>query len=330
MLFKPKPREKISIFYCYARKDKKPRDTLADHLSNLRWQGLITEWHDFDISPGQEWEHEIAAHLDTADIILLLITRNFMASYYCHEVEMKRAIERHKAKAARVIPILLGHVDWENAPFSKLQVLPSNAKPVSGWTDKDKAYVDICHGIKKVVNEFLGYTEKSQTRQTGPKLAAHTGRGTFAAEGYSTVATRQTKRLPPLRYQPSVGEKIQNVLRNFSFQEFKHRSRNYLVALLFTFGVLDLVVLPYFIYKWSTSPGVGIIGIIFIFILFIMGISSKHSAIGGIVAFIFFLVWTAVGIIYLPVYYHLSWSPATIFLTIFIVSLFRLELLRKH
>ena len=315
MLFKTKPRETISIFYCYARKDKRLRDTLADHLSNLKWQGLITEWYDYDISPGQEWEDEIAAHLDTADIILLLITRNFMASYYCHEVEMKRAIERHKAKEARVIPIHLSHVDWENAPFSKLQALPTGAKPVRAWSDKDKAYKDICQGIKKVVNEFLGY----------PK-------GSFAAEGYTTAATRQSKRLPPLKYAPSlgIGMRMKNVLRNFSFDAFKRRSRNYLIALLFTFGVVDLLVLPYFIYTWSVSSVAGIMVLVFVSILFIAGTFSKHSAIGGIVTFVFFLIWTVVGLLYLPGHYHLSLSPATIFLICFIVSLFRLELLRKH
>jgi hypothetical protein len=82
MLFNTKPTKTINIFYCYARKDRKARNTLADHLSNLRWQGYITEWHDLDISPGAEWEDEIATHLENADIILLLITHNFMASYY--------------------------------------------------------------------------------------------------------------------------------------------------------------------------------------------------------------------------------------------------------
>ena len=313
MLFKTKPRETISIFYCYARKDKKLRDTLADHLSNLKWQGLITEWYDFDISPGQEWEDEIAAHLDTADIILLLITRNFMASYYCHEVEMKRAIERHKAKDARVIPIHLSHVDWENAPFSKLQALPTEAKPVRAWSDKDKAYADICQGIKKVVNEFLGYPKRS-----------------FAAEGYSTAVPRQSKRLPPLKYAPSFGVRMQNVLRNFSFDAFNRRSRNYLIALLFTFGVVDLLVLPYFIYTWSVSSVAGILGLVFVSFLFIIGTFSKRSAIGGIVAFVLFIIWTVVGLFYLPGHYHLSWPPAIIFLIGFIVSLFRLELLRKH
>ncbi len=107
MPFETKPPRKINIFYCYARKDKKKRDTLADHLSNLRWQGYITDWCDLEISPGAEWEEEIATHLESADIILLLITPSFMASYYCHEIEMKRAIERHKERTARVIPILL-------------------------------------------------------------------------------------------------------------------------------------------------------------------------------------------------------------------------------
>jgi TIR domain len=80
MPFETKPPRKINIFYCYAREDRKARVTLANHLSNLRWQGYIDDWYDGEISPGDEWEEEIATHLENADIILLLITSNFMAS----------------------------------------------------------------------------------------------------------------------------------------------------------------------------------------------------------------------------------------------------------
>lgn len=155
------PSKSVSIFYCYAREDSTLQEDLEHHLSSLRWQGLITESHNFDISPGQEWEKEVADRLDKADIILLLISKDFMASYYIYEVQMRRAIERHRAGTARVIPILLRPVGWEDTPFSTLQVLPSNKKSVTEWgNSKDRAYVDIYQGIKRVVGEFLEEAEK--------------------------------------------------------------------------------------------------------------------------------------------------------------------------
>ena len=144
----------IEIFYCYAHEDEKLRDELNKRLFNLRKQGVITEWYDRDISAGIDWEQAINLHLDTAQIILLLISPDFMASDYCYSIEMKRALERHEAGDARVIPVLLKTVDWEDAPFQKLQALPKNTRPVSRWRDKNEAFAEIAKDIKEVAKEL--------------------------------------------------------------------------------------------------------------------------------------------------------------------------------
>ena len=110
--------ESISIFYSYAREDEHLRKKLETHLSLLQQQGLIAAWYDRKISAGPEWAHEINTHLDSAQIILLLVSSSFLASRYCYSSEMVRALQRHEAGTARVIPIILRPVDWENAPFS--------------------------------------------------------------------------------------------------------------------------------------------------------------------------------------------------------------------
>src|SRR5260221_9866333 len=94
----------LSVFIAYAHEDELLRQQLETHLSLLHRQGLISEWHDRDILPGAEWAREIDARLETASIILLLISADFLASDYCYELEMQRALERHKRGEARVIP----------------------------------------------------------------------------------------------------------------------------------------------------------------------------------------------------------------------------------
>ncbi len=125
----------IKLFYCYAREDKALRDELDIHLSSLKRQNLVTSWYDGEIGPGTEWEKEIDKQLRSAHIILLLITPHFMASDYCYSTEMKRALERHQDGTARVIPVILRRTFWDGAPFSHLQVLPTDAKPVTQWTE---------------------------------------------------------------------------------------------------------------------------------------------------------------------------------------------------
>jgi tetratricopeptide (TPR) repeat protein len=145
----------IELFISYAHRDQRLRDQLETHLSSLKRDGFISTWHDRKIAAGEEWAGVINEHLNTAHIILLLVSSDFTASEYCNDVEVKRALERHTAGEAYVIPIILRRVDWRNAPFGKLQALPENAKPVTSWKNRDDAFFNIAQGIRRVVEEQI-------------------------------------------------------------------------------------------------------------------------------------------------------------------------------
>lgn len=144
----------LKIFYCYARKDKPLRDEMDLHLSALKRQNSVITWADHEIAPGEDWTKDIDRHLNDADIIFLLVSPNFMGSDYCYGIEMQRALERHEQKQARVVPIILRPVDWEDAPFSKLQVLPTNAQPVTSWPDLDAAFADIVKNLRPLIKDL--------------------------------------------------------------------------------------------------------------------------------------------------------------------------------
>jgi hypothetical protein len=148
------PTKAIEVFFSYAHEDEKLRDQLEKHLSLLKRQGVITGWHDRKIGAGKEWHNEIDIHLNTSRIILLLISSAFIASNYCWDVEVKQAMERHEAKQARVIPVILKPVDWKSAPFSKLQALPKDGKPVIKWGNRDEAFENVTQGIRVAVEEL--------------------------------------------------------------------------------------------------------------------------------------------------------------------------------
>ncbi len=143
------------LFYCYAHEDKSLQDQLVKQLASLERLGLIAGWSDRDISAGQQWQNEIDKRLNAADIILLLISPDFMASNYCYSVEVKRAMERHEAGEARVIPIILRPVYWQEMPFGQLQALPTEGKPINDWRNRDKAFLDVVEGVRKVIEEFF-------------------------------------------------------------------------------------------------------------------------------------------------------------------------------
>jgi len=144
----------IEVFYSYSHKDEELRDELEKHLSILRRQRVITGWHDRKIAAGREWAGEIDQHLNTAKVILLLISADFLASDYCYDVEMKRAMERHDNGEAQVIPVILRKVDWRGSLFGKLQALPTDAKPVTSWSNRDEAFANIAMGIRKAIEDL--------------------------------------------------------------------------------------------------------------------------------------------------------------------------------
>lgn len=144
----------VTLFYSYSHKDEKLRDRLEKHLSILGRQGVISNWHDRRITAGDEWKGVIDKHLDSAEIILLLVSADFLASDYCYDIELKRALERHEEKTARVIPVILRSVDWNDAPFGKLQALPKDGKPVMEWNPSDKGFQNIARGIRAVVEQI--------------------------------------------------------------------------------------------------------------------------------------------------------------------------------
>jgi tetratricopeptide (TPR) repeat protein len=143
-------RSPVRVFYSYAHEDEALRDRLETHLSLLQRQGIVQAWHDREITAGRAWKDAIDQNLEAAELILLLISPDFLHSDYCYDIEMQRALERHDRGDAWVLPIHLRPVDWQGAPFARLQALPTDARPVTEWADRDQAFTNVAQGIRQV------------------------------------------------------------------------------------------------------------------------------------------------------------------------------------
>jgi TIR domain len=141
----------VEVFYSYARPDERFRTKLETHLSVLVRQRLIVGWHDRLISAGDEWRDRVSEHLESSKLILLLISSDFLASDYCYDREMTRALARHECGEALVIPLIIRPCDWRSAPFGKLAALPKDGRPVTQWSTQDAAFYDITTGIRDVL-----------------------------------------------------------------------------------------------------------------------------------------------------------------------------------
>ncbi|MEX3992677.1 DnaB-like helicase C-terminal domain-containing protein [Paraburkholderia sp. EG286A] len=145
----------VSIFISYSHKDEPFKECLEEHLAVLRRAKKISQWSDRKIVPGTSWAAEIDRNIETADIILLLVSSSFIASGYCYEKELARAIKRHEAESAVVIPVFVRPVDLTDEPLMGFQGLPKDAVSITEWQNEDLGWRDVARGLRVVVDEIL-------------------------------------------------------------------------------------------------------------------------------------------------------------------------------
>lgn len=154
-----------NVFFSYSHADEALRDQLEKQLAMLKRQGAIDTWHDRRIGAGQEIDQAINERINTDEIILLLVSPDFIASDYCYDIEMTRAMERHHANEAIVIPVILRPCDWHHAPFGKLLGTPRDGKPVTLWPDRDEAFLEVAKAVRGAAVRLQG------SKQTATKAS---------------------------------------------------------------------------------------------------------------------------------------------------------------
>jgi hypothetical protein len=159
----------IELFFSYSHRDEAYRNELENHLAVLKRQEIET-WHDRRIGAGRDIHGQISEYLERSRIILLLVSPYFLASDYCYDVEMKRALERHAAGEARVIPVIIHPCDWQNSPFGHLRATPKDGKPISKFPNKHDAYLSVVKDIRAAVYEIGGTVEEASEREEAPSL----------------------------------------------------------------------------------------------------------------------------------------------------------------
>lgn len=142
------------IFISYSHKDENFKDELITHLSSLKRQNKIDLWHDRCIPAGTEWKEQIDSNLADSDIVLFLVSSDFLASDYCMNKEAQQAMRQHDARQSILIPIIIRSVDWHEEQISRFQGLPKDGKAVNTWDDRDTAWLNVIEGIKKVLGDM--------------------------------------------------------------------------------------------------------------------------------------------------------------------------------
>lgn len=165
----------IRVFLSYSHADEALRHKLETHLAMLKREGQLEVWHDRELVVGDHLDNEISEYLETADLIVLLVSADFLASYYCYEREMARSLERADAGETRLAPIILRACDWKATPFAKYVLAPTDAKPIVEHPDIDAAFLQVVNELRRAMAKI---TEQ-------PVLAEAAETAVFAEDGFS-------------------------------------------------------------------------------------------------------------------------------------------------
>lgn len=171
--------KEIKCFVSYSHKDKNMYDKFSVHLKNTARRYSIDEWYDGKIYPGEEVDKAISLNINKADIIFLLISPNYIASYYCFEKELSVAIKRHEKGECIVIPIIIKKFDSGKYPFSKLKYVPTDGRPVSSFRPHDDGFVDAFKGINSLLDKFIPKKKKDSLKKTKDKKRVKTDTDVF-------------------------------------------------------------------------------------------------------------------------------------------------------
>jgi predicted helicase len=163
----------IRLVYIYAPEDRPLLEDLEKHLAPLQRQGLITTWHGGKLLPGSDRQRERERRLEQAQIVLLLISPDLLATDDCYDATMQRTLERQRRGTLHLVPVLLRPVNWQGTPFAHLEPLPSNAQPVTLWKNRDAAFADVVGGLR----ELIAVSQEERERLRGQEIAYNEGRG---------------------------------------------------------------------------------------------------------------------------------------------------------
>jgi hypothetical protein len=217
------------LFFSYCHADEALRDRLEVHLSLMKHQGLIETWHDRGITAGSNLDSTIKENLESADVILLLVSADFIASWYCYSIEMKRALERHAEGSARVIPVILEPCDWHPAPFGKLLAVPREGKAVTTWPNQAEAWTDVARQIRKAVEEIGRATPKTtEPMRAGYEAAWGVAQPALGERHPATLLAGMGPAQPTQERPRSSNLRLKKEFTDFDRDKFLHDTFDYM------------------------------------------------------------------------------------------------------
>jgi len=161
----------LKLFISYSHIDENYLKNLEKHLITLKRRGIIEVWNDKKMTTGDILDNEIKTYLSSSDIIVFIVSVDFLNSWYCYEVELKETLARLKNVNIRVIPIIARACKWTDTELGKFLAATKDGKAIAKYDDSDEAWLEVVESIEKACSKLLEHSSnttifKMTTRRT--------------------------------------------------------------------------------------------------------------------------------------------------------------------
>ena len=166
----------MKAFLSYSHRDERALDRLRVHLAQLKREGRLSDWYDREIPAGGVIDSEIDHRLSESELFIALVSPDFIASDYCHDVEMATALQRHKEGTLHFVPVILSQCDWRSTPMGKLKALPRDGLPIEEWHNQESAYFDVAQELRALVTQGSEFEQQAPSDSHESAIAVKSSR----------------------------------------------------------------------------------------------------------------------------------------------------------
>jgi hypothetical protein len=134
--------QRTKLFISYSHVDREWLERLKRHLKPLIRTGKVDCWDDSQIRPGDDWQQEIRAALETAKVAVLLISADFFASDFIDEDELPPLLTAAQAKGTRILPVIISACRFARTPeLARFQAVNPLDRPLKGISQAEQEEV---------------------------------------------------------------------------------------------------------------------------------------------------------------------------------------------
>jgi hypothetical protein len=204
----------LAVFVAYSRKDGEFLEELRSALAVYERSHRLELWADVLVEPGQLWKRDIAGKLARAQIVILLLSNDFLRSSYCMDQELPQALERHRRGECAIVPIVVRWCRYDiHPPLEEIQAIVPLDKPVDNHESRDVAWFEVTRSLDTVIKRLNARPVAAQSMTVREQWSARAPSRGRSHDGSLTQPEKVGRVAPHVSEPPPLLEVLRTLTR---------------------------------------------------------------------------------------------------------------------